>query len=79
MHNLVNHLIHNIDEVVEYPISIVNDICTLTMKIANARIPVYITTTTKGYSKCYLNVGTELNDFLTNGLGFRLIFKMDTT
>ncbi len=74
MRHLLTHISQKTNETIYYPISIEGGICTITMKTVDTRIPVFVTTTQNGSSKCYLNVGNKLNEFLTTELGFRYIF-----
>ncbi len=58
------------------PIKISEDKCTIQLYLNYPRIPTYLTTTSKGASKCFLNIEDELKDFLTDGIGFKLQFKI---
>ena len=75
MHSLLIKLVQTVYAVDEYPIWISDDLCNIQLVTNKVRIPVYLTTTGKGNSKCYLNID-ELKDFISEGLGFRLQFKI---
>jgi len=61
---------------VKVPVVMHEDLCTVTFIYSGERVPLYITTTDKGSSRCYLNINSELKEHLMIGWGFKLQFKL---
>lgn len=73
---LATTIAKNINQPIEIPINYTSNYCKWKINTINPRIPVYLTTTNKGFNKCYLNINSELKEFLTDGLGFKLQIKI---
>lgn len=79
MVELMNQLYEKTNDSISLPVYITDEKCIITFIYPIERIPVYLTTTDKGSSKCFLNVKTELKEYLVIGLGFKLQFKIHYT
>jgi hypothetical protein len=76
MDTFVKELHAKTDGSVKIPVIMHGDLCTVTFTYSGERVPLYMTTTDKGSSRCYLNVQTELKEYLTIGWGFKIQFKL---